>query len=178
MKYKEAIKKSMEKLSEDEKVIFLGYNVCFGSKAYGTLTDVSDEKKIETPLAENLMMGLGMGLALEGFKPVIFFERHDFMLIALDAIVNHVDKIENMSHGQFKTPVIIRASIGSNKPLDPGPQHTQDFSEIFKKIVKNIKVYEPQTSEEIIKTYERIINSNESAIIIERRDLYDNEDGD
>lgn len=177
MKYSDAIKQSMEKLAEHEKAIFLGYNICFGSQAYGTLKDVPKSKKLETPLAENLMIGLGMGLALEGFKPVVFFERHDFMLIALDGIVNHLDKLEKMSEGQFKMPVIIRASIGSSKPLDPGPQHTQDFSEVFKKIVKNIKVYEPQTPREVIETYEKIINSDESAIVIEKKDLYGVEDG-
>ena len=121
------------------------------------------------------MMGLAIGMSLEGFRPIVFFERHDFMLIALDAIVNHLDKIESMSHGQFKTPVIIRASVGATFPLDPGPQHTQDFSEIFKKIIKNIDIYEPKTPLEIIGVYELLTKSEKPAIIIERKDLYNKE---
>src|SRR3989344_5918500 len=113
MKYQEAIKHWMEKLAQDEKVIFLGYNIKYGSKAYGTLKDVPKEKLIETPLAENLMVGLAVGLALEGFKPVLFFERHDFILVAMDALVNHLDKIERMSHGEFKPVVLIRAIVGA-----------------------------------------------------------------
>ena len=55
------------------------------------------------------MSGLAIGMCLEGFLPVIYFERHDFMLVAADAIVNHIDKIERISHGEFKVPVIMRA---------------------------------------------------------------------
>jgi len=97
MKYKDAIKQSMEMLAENENTIFLGYNIRYGSKAYGTLTNISNNKKIETPVAENLMVGLATGLALEGYRPIIYFERHDFMLNALDGIVNHLSKIERMS---------------------------------------------------------------------------------
>jgi len=176
MKYKEAIKKSMEMLAENEKTVFLGYNICFGSKAYGTLTDVDERKKIETPIAENLMIGLAMGMSIEGYRPVLFFERHDFMLIALDGIVNHLDKIEKMSRGEFKMPIIIRAVVGSKHPLDPGPQHTQDFTEAFKKMIK-FPIYEPQNSKEVLEIYEKVKNFNESAMIIEKRDLYDIEDG-
>lgn len=172
MLYKEAVKKSMDMIAKDEKSIFIGYNVYFGSQGYGTLQDIPKNKKIETPLAENLMIGLGIGMSLEGYRPVIFFERHDFILNALDGIVNHLDKLESMSKGQFKTPVIIRAVIGSKIPLDPGVQHTQDFTEAFRKMIK-FPIYEPKNAEEVIKDYIKVHNSCKPAMIIERRDLYE-----
>ncbi|MEK6820280.1 MAG: thiamine pyrophosphate-dependent enzyme, partial [Nanoarchaeota archaeon] len=132
--YKDAIKQSMETLAKDKKTIFLGYNVKYGTKAYGTLADIPKEQILETPVAENLMGGLAMGLAIEGFKPVLFFERHDFMLIALDNLVNHLDKLQQMSQGNFSAPLLIRAVLGAKTPLYPGPQHIQDFSDIFKKL--------------------------------------------
>lgn len=171
MEYHEAIKKSMETLAEDNNVIFLGCNIAFGSNAYGTLKDISNEKKLETPVAENLMIGLAMGLSLEGFRPVLFFERHDFILIALDGIVNHLDKIEKLSKGQYKMPVIIRAVVGSKSPIDPGLQHTQDFSDVFRKLV-SFPVYDPKTPLEVIEVYEKIRISKEPALIIERHELY------
>ncbi|MEK6913859.1 MAG: radical SAM protein [Nanoarchaeota archaeon] len=174
MKYKEAIKTSMEALAKEENTIFLGYNICFGTKAYGTLTDVPREKMIETPLAENLMAGLAIGLSLEGYFPVLFFERHDFMLIALDAIVNHLDKMEKLSHGEYKAPMIIRAVVGGTKPLYPGIQHTQDFTEAFKKMI-NFPIYEPKNSEEVIEAYKKAKESGKPAMIIERKDLYETE---
>lgn len=174
MKYKDAVKKSMEMLALEENTVFLGYNVCFGSQAYGTLKDISKEKKIETPVAENLMMGLATGMALGGYRPVVFFERHDFILNALDGIVNHLSKIEKMSKGQFHTPVIIRAVVGSTNPINPGAQHTQDFSEVFKKIA-DFPVYEPMNSEEVNQVYEEVKRLKKPAMVIERRDLYDKE---
>jgi pyruvate dehydrogenase E1 component beta subunit len=174
MKYKEALKKSMALLAENDKVRFMGYNVSYGSRAYGTLSDIDKSKCFETPLAENLMSSLAIGMSLEGFRPVVFFERHDFLLNALDSIVNHLDKIESMSYGQFKTPVIIRATVGSKVPLDPGAQHTQDFTEILKKLIK-FPVIELTNSEQILKEYEKAFKSEHPILFVERRDLYDTE---
>jgi pyruvate dehydrogenase E1 component beta subunit len=148
--------------------------VRYGSQAYGTLSDVDKSKCFETPLAENLMTGLAIGMSLEGFRPVLFFERHDFILNALDSIVNHLDKIESMSYGQFKTPVIIRATVGSKTPLDAGAQHTQDFTEILKKIIK-FPVIELTNSSQILAEYEKAIKSDKPVLFIERKDLYDAE---
>ena len=169
MEYKDAIKQSMEKLAKDKKVVFIGYNISFGSQAYGTLKDVPINQKIETPVAENLMIGLAMGMAIEGFKPVVFFERHDFILNSLDAISNHLDKFELLTG--IKLPIIIRATVGSKKPLHPGPQHVQDFTEAFKKLI-NFKIYEPKTALEVLEVYEIAMKSKEPVMIIERKDLY------
>jgi len=172
MKYQDAVKQSMEMLAQDERVLFVGYGVAYNGKAYKTLTDVPREKILETPLAENLMTGLGLGLSLEGYLPVIYFERHDFMLIASDAIVNHFDKIERMSYGQFKTPAIIRAVTGHDKPIDPGAQHMQDFTKAFNEMVK-FPIYEPKTSKEVIETYKSLLNTKGPAMVVERKSLYD-----
>ncbi len=176
MKYKDAVKQSMEELAKDENVLFLGYNITRGSKAYGTLSDISPEKCIETPVAENLMTGLAIGMAIKKLRPVLFFERHDFMLNALDSLVNHLDKLETMSDNQYKLPVIIRAIVGSNKPINPGPQHIQDFTDIFKKIF-SFPVYEPKTAKEVLEAYKEIKSATTPVMIIEKRELYDNEDG-
>ena len=152
----------------------MGYNVKYGSQAYGTLTTIQKEKKLETPLAENLMVGLAIGLSLEGFRPVIFFERHDFILNAMDCIINHLSKIEIMSKQQFKCPVIIRAVVGATKPLNPGPQHTQDFTKVLKDYV-SFPVYELNTPKDVLKYYNLAKKSKGPIIMIEKRDLYDTE---
>ena len=171
MEYLDAVKKSMVSLAEDDRTIFLGYNICFGSQAYETLKDIPKERKIETPVAENLMIGLATGLSLAGYRPLVFFERHEFVLNALDGIVNHLDKIEKISEGQYQTPVIIRATIGGTKPLMPGLQHIGDFTESFRNLV-SFPVYVPKNAEEVIETYESAKNSSGPTMIIERRDLF------
>ena len=167
--YKEAIKKSMEELAKDN-TIFIGYNIGFGSKAYGTLADIPKSKILETPVAESLMIGLAIGMALEGYKPIVFFERHDFILNSLDGIVNHLSKFKLLTG--IKLPIIIRATVGSKKPLHPGPQHIQDFTSAFKKLIK-FKIYEPKTAKEVLEVYKIVRNSKEPLMIIERRELYE-----
>tara|TARA_Y100000310_G_scaffold314954_1_gene364942 strand:+ start:27004 stop:28221 length:1218 start_codon:yes stop_codon:yes gene_type:complete len=169
--YGEAIKQSMEKLAEDKKAIFIGYNIKYGTKAYGTLSNIPKNQLLETPLAENLMSGLAIGLALTNYKPVLFFERHDFMLIALDSLVNHLDKLEAMSEGQFKAPVLIRAVAGEETPLYPGPQHIQNFTKAFENLF-SLPIYKPQTASQILETYQTLGTFKNSAIIIEKKELY------
>jgi len=172
MKYQEAVKKSMEMLAKDPRTIFIGYNTFYGNKAVKTLGNVPREKIIETPIAENLMMGLGIGMSLKGFLPVVYFERHDFMLNASDAIVNHLDKIESMSEGQFKTPLIIRAFVGHNEPIDPGAQHLQDFTAAFRDMV-DFPIYEPSNSKEVLGLYKKLLNTKGPAMVVERGSLYE-----
>jgi len=171
MKYGEAIKKSMENLAQNTKVLFIGYNLIHGSRAYGSLKDIPSNKIIETPVAENLMAGLSTGLAIEGFRPVLIFERHDFMLNALDGLVNHLDKLKGLSNGEYSPPVIIRAIVGSKAPINPGPQHMQDFTEAFKKMI-SFPIYEPETSREVLDSYKRAEGLKSAAMIIEKKDLY------
>ncbi len=173
MKYKDAVKISIDKFAKDEKALIIGYNTKFGPEATGTLVDVPDEKIIETPLAENLMGGLSVGLSLVGYKPILYFERFDFILNAIDSIVNHLDKIGNISKGQYKPKVIIRIVIGAKlKPFFTGHCHTQDFTEAMKKLV-TFPVLKPLTSQEVIDAYKLAIKSDTSVMVIETKDLYE-----
>lgn len=133
--YKEVLTTANTRLSGNPLTRFVGYGLKHG-RAYGTLRGVPDSQIIDTPIAENLMMGLAIGLSLKGYRPVVFFERMDFILNALDAIVNHLDKIHYLSHGEFSPACIIRAVIGNkNKPLYTGLPHTQDFTLALRQMV-------------------------------------------
>jgi pyruvate dehydrogenase E1 component beta subunit len=164
--YKEAINQCMTDLGK-EGAIFIGYNVARGD-AMGTLKNVPMDQKLETPVAENLMSGLAIGMSFEGFLPVIYFERHDFMLVAADAIGNHIDKIERISHGEFKVPLIIRAVTADGGPFYSGPTHQQDFTEVFRKLV-SFPVFDPKDGIEVLKAYETFKYLNGPIMIIERK---------
>lgn len=167
--YKEAMNQAMTELG-NEGAIFIGYNVARGD-AMGTLKGVSAEQKMETPVAENLMSGLAIGMSFEGFLPVIYFERHDFMLIAMDAIGNHIDKIERISHGEYKVPVIIRAVAADGGPFYSGPTHSQDFTNVVKALV-TFPVLDPVTGIDVLKAVRGAKASGRPAIIIERKSRY------
>ncbi len=135
MTYKDSITSAMDDMARDPDVLFLSYGIRHG-KAMGTLKNVSETQLIETPIAENLMAGLATGLSLRGKKPVVFIERADFLLNALDAIVNHLQKIELMSRGQFRPAVLFRIVQGNkNKPLFTGETHTQSLMDGFRSMV-------------------------------------------
>ena len=90
-------------------------------------------KKLELPVFEDAQMGMSIGLALNGYVPITCYPRFDFLILAMNQLVNHLDKIRKMSRNEMKPKVIIRTSIGSKIPLDGGPQHTQNYTKVFKK---------------------------------------------
>ena len=167
--YKDAMNVAMDDLGK-EGCIFIGYNTFYGN-CMGTTKTVSDEQKLETPVAENLMAGLAIGMSFEGFKPVLYFERHDFMLVAADAIGNHIDKIERISHGEYKVPVIIRAVTADAGPFYSGPTHSQDFTKVFQELV-SFPVIDPQNGDEVLQAYEFAKNNTGPTMIIDRKSKY------
>ncbi|MCJ7587523.1 MAG: thiamine pyrophosphate-dependent enzyme [Candidatus Aminicenantes bacterium] len=169
IKYMDAVKYSMEMLAR-EGAIFIGYNVRYGS-AYGSLKNIPEDQRLETPLAENLMAGLGMGMSLEGFRPVVFFERHEFIMNAMDAIVNTLDVIETISDGEFHMPVIIKAVAGSVKPFYAGYTHTHNYADEIRRFV-HFPVYEPQTGPEVLAAYALAREAKGPVMVSEMKALY------
>jgi pyruvate/2-oxoglutarate/acetoin dehydrogenase E1 component len=167
--YKDAVLQAMTELG-NEGAVFIGYNVARGD-AMGTLKNVSNDQKLETPVAENLMTGLAIGMSFENITPVLYFERHDFMLVAADAIGNHIDKIERISHGEYKVPIIIRAVEAFGGPFYSGPTHHQDFTPLLKELVK-FPVLDPVTGTDVLKAFKGAYQSGRPAIIIERKSRY------
>ena len=167
--YKDAMSQVMTELG-NEGAIFIGYNVARGD-AMGTLKNVPLDQKLETPVAENLMSGLAIGMSFEGFLPVLYFERHDFMLVAMDAIGNHIDKIERISHGEYKVPVIMRAVAADGGPFYSGPTHSQDFTNVVEALV-DFPVIDPVTGVDVLKAFRGALQSGRPAMIIERKTRY------
>ncbi len=167
--YKDAIFESMDELGK-QGYIFIGYNVLKGN-AMGTLKSVPDSQKIETPVAENLMMGLAIGMSFEGFKPVVYFERQDFMMVAMDAIVNHLDKIERISHGEFKVPVIVRAVVADGGPFYSGITHSQDFTNMFKAVLQ-MPIFVPETGSDVKTAFEYGSICNKPIMVVEYKSRY------
>ena len=170
--YKETLCQEMELLSQDSSVIFLGQQVGV-EDFYTTLKNVPIEKRLEMCVAEELQLGMSLGLALEGFLPVSIYQRIDFLPRAADQLVNHLDIIAEMSRFKFNPRVIIRTTIGSHSPLNVGPQHNKNLIEGFSKLLKNIKVIELNTPDEIHEGYKFAKEYLYSTILVEKQDLYE-----
>lgn len=178
MTYKDELTKAMNMLAEDERVIFLGQNIVYpGSIMSTSLKEVDNSKKIELPLIEDAQLGMSIGLSFEGYIPISIYPRIDFLIIAMNQLVNHLDKIEEMSCGQFKPKIIIRTALGSTKPLYPGLQHCSDYTDVLKCALKNVDVVKLTKSRGIISTYKKALDdtNEKSTLIIEVADLYSTE---
>lgn len=157
LNYKAELSKAMDMLSADPGARFIGYGVKRG-RAMGTMKGVAESQLIETPVAENLMVGLGTGLALRGLKPLVFIERCDFLTNSMDALVNHLDKISLISRGEFNPTAIIRVVVGNRtKGLQTGVTHTQDFSIAMTHMLTTTKVVRLETADQIVPAYTQAI---------------------
>ena len=173
MKYFDELKRSMEMLGDHPDTIFLGQAVaCAGTAMSNTLKDVSDEKKLELPVCEDLQMGMTNGLALTGKIPISIFPRWNFLLLASNQIVNHLDKIPMIS--DYGTKVIIRTGIGSERPLNPQLQHVGDYTDAFTSMCLNIEVIKLDEPEDIFPAYEKALyrTDGKSTIVVEWGDYY------
>ncbi len=175
MKYREAIIESMRMLAERDNVLFVGQSVCYsGHTMFNTLEDaeIPMSKRVELPVNEEFQLGYSQGLALIGFLPISIFPRIDFLMCAMNQLVNHLDKWEEMSHGEFNPKVIIRTMIGSREPLNPGPQHCQDHTEALRLLCPNIDIYKLDNAIKVLNSYEIALMSSKSSILVEIGDLY------
>jgi len=173
MTYKDVVTEIMTELAKKDEVVFVGHGLVAGDRVYGTLSGVPTVKCLEMPCAENLYMGIAIGLAIRGYRPVVIFQRMDFMLIAADQIINHLALMPKMSGGQFKLPVIIRAVVGStDKKFDVGPQHNKDFSELF---MPYMSVQQFRRGMDIKNAYEMEYKEEEPALMVEYKDCYGEE---
>jgi pyruvate/2-oxoglutarate/acetoin dehydrogenase E1 component len=148
--------------------IFIGQGVaCDGVATFDSMEGIDFAQRIETPVVEELQMGMGIGLALQGFLPVLVYPRFDFLLRAADALVNHLDKLEEMSRGQFVPKVIIRTRVGKRTPLDPGPQHRQDHYRAFQFLLGTVGVERILDPVQILPTYRAALESPRSTLVVE-----------
>jgi len=172
--YKEQLALAMDNLAADKATRFIGYGVKIGGRALGTLKNVPDAQLIETPVAENLMVGLATGLSLAGLRPVVFIERMDFILNALDAIVNHLGAAKTISRGQFRPAAILRVVVGNrHKPLYTGPTHVQDFTHAIRLMVDFpvVRLTEPhQIAPAYFEAHEGL-HCGRSTMLVEHKDL-------
>jgi len=175
MTYKDEIIKAMHLLAKDKRAIFLGQSVAYtGSAIYGTCKEIPNSKKIELPLVEDMQMGMSIGLSLEGFIPVSIYPRFDFLIIATNQLVNHLDKLIDMSVGRYTPKVIIRTVVGSTKPLYPGEQHCSDYTDAYRCMLKNVEVIKLTKSKDIVPSYKHALERKDgkSTLLIEVSDLY------
>jgi len=174
-KYQIELSKAMELLASNDKTVFIGQSVAVaGTAMRTTLESINSTRLIEMPVDEDFQMGVANGLAIAGYIPVSVFPRWNFLLLATNQIVNHLDKLKEISRLKIPPKVIIRTGIGSVSPLHPGPQHTGDFTEAFKLMCPNINVVRLDSYEQVLPEYKLALEREDgvSTILVEWGDKY------
>lgn len=173
MKYFDELKNAMEWLGTKPNTVFLGQAIGFSGHAISnTMTNVPQDKRIELPVLEETQLGMSTGMALEGWVSITCYPRFDFFILSLNQLVNHLDKIQDMSKGDMKPKVIIRVAVGSKVPFSAGPQHTQNHTEAMKKMLTEVNVVELIEPEQIFKAFKNAYESDKSTLIIEHSEYY------
>jgi pyruvate/2-oxoglutarate/acetoin dehydrogenase E1 component len=175
MKYFDELKRSMDWLGSKKETIFMGQAVaCPGTGISNTLKDVPKDKLLELPVAEEMQMGMTLGMSFEKVIPISIFPRWNFVLCGINQLVNHIDKLPEMGENKFKSNIIIRTSIGSERPLHPQHQHVGDFTKGFELICDNINFVKLDEPEQIFPAYQQayLKNDNIATVLIEYGDFY------
>ena len=173
MKYKDELIRSMEWLGNRENTLFLGQATAFSGHAIsGTLTKVPKEKLIELPVMEEVQMGMSIGMSLNKTLPITCYPRFNFMMLAINQLVNHIDKMKEMSKGLLVPKVIVRVAVGARKPLDGGSQHTQDFTKSIECMLTDTKLVELTEPDQIFDTFVDAYNRDGSTVVVEWGDFY------
>lgn len=175
LRYKAELTRAMEYLAQDPRTLFLGQSVAYkGNSIYNTLEKISLDRRIELPVFEETQMGMSIGLALANFVPVTIYPRFNFLLLAMNQLVNHLDKFPFITQGEVWPRVIIKTAIGSERPLFPGYQHSGDFTEGMRYMLKNVDVVRLDEPEQIFPAYEKALTRPDakSTVLVEFGDYY------
>lgn len=169
MDFKTAVNDAMRMLAKDPRTVFVGQSVRYdGAAIFHSLEGVPMEKRLEFPVVENLQLGYCTGLSLTGKLPICIYPRMDFMLLAMDQLVNHLDKLTLYG---WKPKVIIRCRVGQKTKdgvlMDAGPQHTQNYTTAFRSMLKTVCVMEVMDAIEVKRAYENALAIKGSSLIVE-----------
>lgn len=174
--YFEELSRAMKWLSDQPDTFFIGQTVAYDGTAISTtLKQIPIEKRWEFPVTEDMQIGVSIGIALTGTTvPISIIPRWNFLLVANQQIVSHLDKIKAMSDDTYRPRVIIRTAIGSTDPLYPGPQHIGDFTNAYRIMAPNINIVRLDSTDQIFPAYEDAYKRTDGkpSLIVEWGDAY------
>ncbi|MBO9345103.1 MAG: alpha-ketoacid dehydrogenase subunit beta [Chloroflexi bacterium] len=172
--YREALRRALrEEMQRDPTVVIWGEDVVAyaGGGAYGVTSGLAKEfpgRVRDTPIAEEAIVGVGIGAAMGGLRPVCEIMTVNFTLVAWDQIVNHAAKQSHMFNGQIKVPMVIRTPNGHGRT---GATHSQNFDAWFAH-VPGLKVVAPSTPYDAKGLLKTSIRDDDPVIFLEHLQLY------
>ncbi len=172
--YREALNQALrEEMHRDPNVFIMGEDIGVFEGAYkvtaGLLAEFGEKRVKDTPIAEEEIVGLGIGSAIVGLRPIVELMTINFSLLALDQIANHAAKMRYMFAGQVKIPITIRMPEGGGHQL--AAQHSQSLAVWFAH-VPGLIVVAPSTPAEAKGLLKTSIRDDNPVVFIENEALY------
>jgi pyruvate/2-oxoglutarate/acetoin dehydrogenase E1 component len=148
LSYNQAVKEATEQeMERDKSVVIMGIGVDDPRGIYGTTLGLQEtfgpDRVFDTPLAEDAMTGVAVGASLGGLRPMHIHIRMDFMLLAMNQLINQAAKMRYMYGGAVSVPIVVRVMVG--RSWGQGPQHSQGLQSLFMHI-PGLKVVAPTTA--------------------------------
>jgi pyruvate/2-oxoglutarate/acetoin dehydrogenase E1 component len=174
--YREALSEALrEELLRDPNVFLIGEDINGGPQGYGgafkvtkALTAEFGDRLLDTPIIEQTIIGVAIGAAMTGLRPVAEIMYEDFLTLGMDMLVNTAAKTHFMINGQYSVPLVVRAPYGA---LGIGPQHSQTFTSWFMH-VPGLQVVLPATPYDAKGLLKTAIRNNNPVIFLEHKKLY------
>jgi len=174
VRYREALNQALrEEMTRDERVFLMGEDIGVFNGAYkvtaGLLEDFGEARVRDTPISENTIVGMGVGAAMTGMRPVVELMTVNFSLLAMDQIVNHAAHIHYMFGGQATVPLVVRMPQGAGHQL--GPTHSHSFEALYLH-VPGLLVAVPTTAADAKGLLKSAIRDDNPVVFIEHEYLY------
>jgi pyruvate/2-oxoglutarate/acetoin dehydrogenase E1 component len=169
----EAIARALrEEMSRDERVILLGQDVGSFGGSYKEFVGLYEEfgpaRVRNTPVAEAAMIGLGVGAAAAGMRPLVSITYMDFLMLGLDLLVNYAAKARYKTGGQLNVPVVVKTTAGAK---GQGVAHSQCI-EAWLMAVPGLKIVAPSTPADAYGLMKSALRENGPVVFVDHKRLF------
>jgi pyruvate dehydrogenase E1 component beta subunit len=174
VRYREALNQALrEEMARDERVFIMGEDIGVFNGAFkvtqGLLEEFGEKRVRDTPISENTLVGMGVGAAMTGLRPIVELMTINFSLLAMDQIVNHMATIHYMFGGQATVPMVVRMPQGAGHQL--GPTHSHCLEAMYLH-VPGMLLAVPSTPADAKGLLKAAIRDDNPVVFIEHESLY------
>jgi len=172
--YRDAVARGIaQEMRRDDRVVLIGEDIAGAGGVFKTTVGLLDEfgpkRVIDTPIAEQAILGAAMGAAMTGLRPVAEIMFSDFFAVCWDIVVNQIAKTRYMTNGQVTLPLVVKT--GNGGALRFGAQHSQSV-ENWAMAIPGVKVVTPSTPQDVVGLMAAAIRDDDPVLFFEHKGLY------
>jgi pyruvate/2-oxoglutarate/acetoin dehydrogenase E1 component len=165
---------SLERLlARNKNVLLIGEDIVdpYGGafKVTRGLSTRYPDQIFSTPISESAITGIAVGLAMEGYRPIVEIMFSDFLSLTFDQVLNHATKYPSMYNNQISCPIVIRSPSGGGRAY--GPTHSQSLEKYFMG-VPNLNIIAPSLYSDLDSLWDAIMSDKTSVLFVEHKLLY------